>query len=216
LPEKLEKQVNKFKTSSGKVGVIYGGHITISDKTGKIVDRWIPTARGVVYPYTLSSGPGGGGSIFLIKKECFQKIGFYDETLPACQDWDLKIRLSKYYEFDFVPDVLENIHIHGGQLTTDLNAKIQARKKLMEKHYDDLSKYPAILSDCLNRLGILYCLSGSSKESRLCFLRSIKKRPLQRFAYIHLFIILLVPKIYRNVLQIKLKKGSTDGVQFYI
>jgi hypothetical protein len=33
-------------------------------------------------------------------------INFFDEDLRAAEDWDLNLRLSKYYEFKFIDEAL--------------------------------------------------------------------------------------------------------------
>jgi len=213
LPEKLEKQVIKFQNSSEKVGVIYSGFCYVSEKSGKIVSKIIPHLRGDVYINLLESCILGSPTP-LIKKRCFQKAGFFDETLPSCQDWDMWIRLSKYYDFDFVPDILAKHHVHGSQISADLNAKIVAREKLMEKYWIDLSKNPQSFSVILKRLGILYFLAGNQRKGRKYLLKSIKENPFQKGSYIHLLISLLSPRIHRNLL----KKRSIliiDEIRFY-
>jgi GT2 family glycosyltransferase len=47
------------------------------------------------------------GTVFpslLVLKECFQRIGYLDETFLSYQEWDTSIRLAKYYWFGFVPE----------------------------------------------------------------------------------------------------------------
>jgi len=204
LPEKLEKQINKFKNSKDSVGVVYGGHITFSSKTGKIIDRSIPVARGVVYPYTLKSGLASGGSMPLIKKECFEKVGLFDETLPALQDGDMWVRISQHYEFEFVPDYLAKYYVHKGRDLSDLEKIIEAREKFIRKHFAELSKFPSCFSEQLNWLGMLYSFVGNRAEARRAFLKSIKKKPVQRFAYFHLFLLLFFPNLYRRILERKI------------
>ena len=45
----------------------------------------------------------------LVKRECFSKTGIFDEHLTAYEDWDMWLRLSQYYEFDFVNKKLVSI-----------------------------------------------------------------------------------------------------------
>lgn len=200
LPEKIEKQVIKFRNSPDKVGVIYCGFFYVLEESGNIVAESVPALRGNIYANLLKNCILGSPTP-LIRRTCFQKAGLYDETLPSAQDWDMWIRLSKYYEFDFIPDILAKHYIHGGQISVDINAKIQARKKLMRKYQADLSVLPSILSVHLKRLGILYCLAEQSKEGRKYFLDSIKQNTFQRNGYIHFFLSLLAPKTHRNILR---------------
>lgn len=213
LPEKLEKQVIKFQNSPEKVGVIYSGFFYVSEKSGKIVSEIIPTLQGEVYA-NLLKGCILGSPTPLIKKRCFQKAGFFDEMLPSCQDWDMWIRLSKYYDFDFVPDILAKHHVHGGQTSVDLNAKIVAREKLIEKYWVDLSQKSQVLSVLLKRLGILCCLAENPVKGRKYFLDSIKQKPFQKGGYIHFLLSLLVPRIHRDILK-KHSVTNIDEITFY-
>ena len=215
LPEKSEKQINKIQVSSDKVGIIYCGVSMISQKTGRVVDTMHPTVRGNAHVQTLRYAVLGGGSTPLIKKECFQKVGFFDEDLPYLEDWEMWMRISQYYKFDFIPDILVKRYIHGYQMTTIPEGKIQAREKIFKKHYDELSKHPLIFADHLNRLGILCCYDGNLIKARRYFLKSIKKRPMQRFAYFQLLPLILMPKIYRKMLDKEITKKSIDGTRLY-
>ena len=213
LPAKIEKQVVKFQDSLDEVGVIYSGFFYVSDKTGKVISESVPTLRGNVYA-NLLSGCILGSPTPLIRKTCFQKAGLYDDRLPSCQDWDMWIRLSKHYTFDFIPDILAKHHVHGKQISVDLNAKIQARKTLIIKYRADLSKHPSILSEHSRRLGILCCLAGHSKEGRKYFLDAIKQNAFQRKSYIHFFLSLLTPEVHRNILR-KRSIMNIDEITFY-
>ncbi len=42
----------------------------------------------------------------LFRREVFEDIGSFDETLPACEDYDLGIRLAHKYPFHFLPEPL--------------------------------------------------------------------------------------------------------------
>lgn len=213
LPRKIEKQEIKFQNAPDNVGLIYSGFSCISESSGKIVAEITPTLRGNVYS-NLLEGCILGSPTPLIRKICFRKAGFFDETLPSCQDWDMWIRLSKYYAFDFVPDILAKHHIHGNQISVNLNAKIVAREKLLEKYWVDLSRKSQILSILLKRLGILCCLNGDLREGRRYFLGSIKQKPFKKGSYLHFLLSLLVPGIHRNILK-KHNVMNIDGVTFY-
>jgi len=215
LPDKLEKQMQRFRACPDKVGIIYCGVDMVSEKTGRVVGTMNPTVRGDAHVHTLRYVVVGGGSTPLIRKECFQKAGFFDEDLSYLEDWDMWMRLSKYYEFDFVSGILVRRFIHGYQMTTIPEGKIQAREMIFKKHYDELSGYPMIFADHLNRLGILHCYAGNVKKAQRCFIRSIKKRPIQRFAYLHLLPLLLYPMKHLRTLENDIKSKSIDGVPLY-
>ncbi|GAI96858.1 unnamed protein product, partial [marine sediment metagenome] len=184
LAEKLEKQMDRFKISSNKVGVIYTGFCTIREKTLQIVDRVIPTVQGNVF-FNLLNGCIAQGSTPVIRKDCFQRAGFFGDTLPSCQDWDMLIRLSRHYEFDFIPEVLVNYHLHGARISNDLNAKIQGMKVLVKKYQVDLSKYPLIFSSHLSFLGKLYCIEGDQIAAHTYLRKAIELNPFHLANYFH-------------------------------
>ena len=215
VPEKLEKQIQKIKQSPKKVGVIYCGHILVSDKSKRVLRRVKPTLRGNVHAVSFQQGLLGGGSKPLIRKECFQKSGLYDETLPALQDADMYVRLSEYYEFDFVPECLAIHHVHEGKLSTHLEVRINAREKFCLKYQNEFLKYPEAYSDNLNRLGILYTLSGDFNKARARLWESVRVNPLQVFAYIRLFPLLFFPALFRKNMQRNLAKNTIDGIKLY-
>jgi len=169
--------------------------------------------RGNVYD-SLIKGCILGSPTPVIKKICFQKAGFFDETLPSCQDWDMWIRISKNYNFDFVPDILAKHYVHGVQISVDLNVKIVAREKLIEKYWIDLSQKPQTLSILLTRLGILYSLGEDYTKARKYFFASIKKDPLKRGNYIHLLLSALLPSLHKVLIK-KYFIKNINGVELY-
>ena len=213
LPEKLERQINKFQELSSDFGVVYSGFSFVYEKSGEVVSSHVPAFRGNVYDRIIKSCILGG-STPLIKKFCFQKAGLFDESLPSCQDWDICIRISKYYNFDFVPDALMRHYAHGTQISVDLSAKIRAREKLIEKYSVELYQKPRILSALLTRLGILYALSEDYIKARKYFFASIKKEPFRRNNYIHLFLSILLPQVHKAILKRYFIK-NINGIEFY-
>ena len=128
LPEKLEKQVAKFNSAPIKVGLIYCGlqYIPVDKKqASKII---IPKLRGNLFKELLK-GSFIGGITPLIKSECFKKLGLFDVSLPSGEDWDMWIRISKYYEFDYVPEALAIYHIHGKQISANFDDTIRGFKR---------------------------------------------------------------------------------------
>ena len=214
LPEKLEKQMDVFETTSSEVGVVYSGFSMRSGKSGEVIADSIPTHRGNVYDSILARNILGGSTIPLIKKICFQKVGVFDEELPCCEDWDLWIRLSKHYDFDFVPEVLIKYYVHGEQISVDLNRMIMARQRLIEKFWDELSQKPRILSILLIRLGILFSIARDSKMARKYLFASIEKWPLLASTYVHIIFLVMVPRLHRAISD-KWFIFKFDGIKLY-
>jgi glycosyltransferase involved in cell wall biosynthesis len=213
LPDKLKEQLKLFETSGNEAGLIYSGFYYVSGRNNRILSNITPIKKGNLYPDLLRRNILGSPTP-LVKRNCFDKAGLFDEKLPSCQDWDMWIRISKYYKFDFVPDALSKVYVHGKQISLDLNAKIEAREKLIEKYRNDLTEDPTVLSYHLKRLGVLHCISGNSKKGLKYFISSLKLLPFQRDCYMHILFSIFAFKRYRQFLRVNYTT-TLDGVIFY-
>jgi len=171
-PTKLEKQFIKFQDVSEKVGIVYSG-FEVKDQDRKVIERRLPEFKGNLYMRLLERNMIGGSSTPLIKRECFDAAGLFNESLRSCQDWDMWLRISKLYEFDFVPEIGTNIYLHGDQISEDFSSMIPGRSRMIETHMDEFSAYPGILVIHLKRMGKMHCINGTWKEAFAWFAKAI-------------------------------------------
>ncbi len=174
LPAKLEKQVEKIEHAPGEVGLIYSGSEVIEDGSNTVQRRYHPEQRGDVRIRLLLGPMVGSVSNVLVRKECFIKAGLFDESLKSCQDWDMWKRISDHYEFDFTPEILSRIHLHGDQISSDLGSLIPGRTRMVEKHIEEFREHPDILVVHLKRLGKLHCINGTWEEAAHWFKEALK------------------------------------------
>ncbi len=171
LPEKLEKQI-KVLTACQENSIVYTGFWRIKDNK-KI---YIPLNRvkqkdGNVYKELLN-GNFISTQTLLVKKKCLEKSGVFDENLPRFQDWDLVLRLAKYYDFKFIDEPLALCYFTSKSISTDSNALLKAFRIIEEKYFKDLSN--KLLAKHYFRVGNILCLDGKFKLGRSYFLKSIK------------------------------------------
>lgn len=82
------------------------------------------------------------GNQVVTRKKYILDIGGYDESLPAAQDYDLWIRLSKKYgPIEVVREVLQQINLENNRerITTSYR-KIEGYKACFEKHQADMNE----------------------------------------------------------------------------
>jgi len=53
----------------------------------------------------------------LIRRECFERVGFYDETMASSEDWDMALRLAQHFRFQFVDQVVVRVREHDDSIT---------------------------------------------------------------------------------------------------
>ena len=178
LPEKLEKQMVIFKSASVKVGVVYTGFWRIQNNKKKYIPSSAITKKsGNVYKSILNRNFITTQSA-VIKKEVFKKTGMFDERIPAFQDWDLWIRISKYYEFQYVGEALVISYYQSKSISANKKASINAHKMILDKYFEDLRKYKKILANHYFNIGSKLYLNGERRESGIYFLKSIKTYPI--------------------------------------
>jgi glycosyltransferase involved in cell wall biosynthesis len=212
LPQKIEKQVSKFLEAKKNVGVVYCGYCFVTADSGDTLNATYPKYKGNVYSEMLLSCLMASHTL-LIKKESFEMAGLFDEDLPSCQDWDMWIRLSKITDFDFIPEALAKVYVHGSQISTDLSAKIRARTAILQKYEKELEQNPDILCYHLKRLGVLHFIAGEYATGRKYIIDALKIKPTEMNSYLHAGLSLF-PGIYKKLLE---RKCTTkiNGITFY-
>jgi glycosyltransferase involved in cell wall biosynthesis len=116
-PTKLEKQVSLMERSP-QVGVVFCEIARLEVDTGETqVRRCPPDLRGDIRRRLLRRNCViGSDSAVLVRRACFDQMGVFDESLQQAEDWDLWIRISRHFRFDFVPEPLVTIRVHGSNL----------------------------------------------------------------------------------------------------
>ena len=199
--EKLRHQV-ALLDSSPDTGVVYTA-LKVVDKDNREIEERGCLVRGRVFFSLLTENcVVGSCSSALIRRECFEKAGTFDEMLSASEDWDLWLRIAPYYLFDFVDLPLTFYRIHEGNMHKDL--------VLMEKNVfhviDKLFKREALNQEVVRRQGEIlarhaldfalnYFIERDVKNARRCILDAWRwdKKAIDLF-YLSLFVKTLLGK----------------------
>lgn len=164
--DKLKREVAALDAAGAHVGVVYS-RIEKDFSDGK--KEYIPSdergTSGDIHERLLK-GNFITMQAALMKKECFEKVGGFDESLQALQDWDFWIRVSAYYEFVYVPEVGVRVAISSDSITRNKKKRLEARSRIIEKHREELRRYPRILAHHVFRAGHAYALSGDMSRAR--------------------------------------------------
>jgi glycosyltransferase involved in cell wall biosynthesis len=175
---KLEKQVKRMLEVHGSVGVIDSGYEVFREGTSARIGSYTPGQGGISRKKILL-GQMVGGITVLVKRECFAKVGLFDEELQSCQDWDMWKRISDHYDFDSVPDILTRVYLHPDQISSNMESLIRGKTRVIEKHMRDFEEHPQILIIHLKKLAKLHCINGTWKEALACFKRILKVEPME-------------------------------------
>ncbi len=104
-----------------------------------------------------------GTSTFFCHKSIFSNIGLFDESLLACEDYDLWLRILLKYDIGFINKNLTKKYAgHDNQLSFTTRLIDKYRIKALEKHIN--TKYKdEVIQELLYKINIL--LKGAKKHN---------------------------------------------------
>jgi glycosyltransferase involved in cell wall biosynthesis len=173
FPTKLERQIRVALGSGESVGLVYTGiRYVAADK--RLNRDEMPHHNGMLFRQLLRRNVVGTTSCALVSHSCLEEVGLFDENMPARQDLDLWLRISKKCRIDFVPEILTVHHIHDARITADVQARIRAYELLMKKHAADFHSDPTAARHQVYRLALLYLESGDAVKSRSLLWKSFR------------------------------------------
>ncbi|OQX55888.1 MAG: hypothetical protein B5M53_03595 [Candidatus Cloacimonas sp. 4484_209] len=211
VKKKLEKQMSVFKEVPSSVGVVYAGLLRIEgDRRIYIPSPRIEPKEGDIHD-NLLKGNFVTPPTVIAKKECFTKVGAFDEQLPRLEDWELWIRISKCYHFKYIDEPLVISYHMPDSRSAKRDNLIKAYKMILEKHFKNIQKYRRPLAEHYLYVGHLLCLSGEMQQGRNYFMKamSIRTYPLNIKFFLPTFISLFgqstyvkIRKLYRKFEQV--------------
>ena len=185
LPEKLKIQICLLDNSPQEVGGICTGYFTIEKVGGRILSMNSPEMNDIYKDNFIIT------SSILLRRECFEKCGLFDENMPTSSDYDMWIRISKDFSFEIIKKALVNYYIHGDKLTFNYEKKIKGLEVLLEKHGNLLKKYRKEYSMIYFKLGIYYCFEGEIQKGIKAFGKSVRINPFDFRNYFNFILSLL-------------------------
>lgn len=177
LPEKLAKQIQAFHTSSQETGVVYSGCNRIDGlKKTYIPSPGINPKRGKLHSRLLAGNFITLPSL-LVKKECLEKVGVFDERLLRLHDWDLFIRIARHYDFAFIDEPLLISYFTSESISSKEDSLLEACEIILDKHHDDLIKNKKIISSHQYFLGDRSVKSGNRQKGITFLCEAFKNNP---------------------------------------
>lgn len=144
MPEKIERQMALF--SDPEVGMVFCDGYSFED--GNMGNKW-EFREASIYDQPISlrlelfNDYIGSTSQALIRKECFAKVGMFDCDMPARQDYEMWLRICRYFKVVGCPEKLLLYRSHPGErISTNCDKCFNSYRLVLEKHkkeYDSFS-----------------------------------------------------------------------------
>ncbi len=127
-------------------------------------------------------------STLMIRRECFDLAGMFDEDIPTVEDRDLVLRLAMHCGIACIPEVLVSKIEYGANLSSDYERAVFYRYVVYKKLYDHSrkflepywEKFSRIFADRALTAGRLYLVVPDERKARRCLSLSFRLKPRAR------------------------------------
>lgn len=181
LPEKLAEQAPLFD-GEGRVGLVYCRAQRIGSDGQPLPTPDSPKPVGRVFlDFLLRNHCPTSAAV--VRRECFERCGFFPEDMVWAEDWHLWLRIARHYEFAAVERVLVRHRVHAGALTRQLASAYRGARSVLERALaeNDGPELRAARRRGLHRLDRNQALTllglGEARNARQCFRRAVGNGP---------------------------------------
>ena len=186
LPEKLARQVDCL-TQNPRIGLVHTNYVRPYDDTGIRLPRNSPDiTEGRCYTRLVLGNVLLVSSVVL-RRECLDRVGVFDEEIPqrTCEDYDLWLRIARHFEYAYIPEALMLYRRHAGNMSNDTCAMVEDELFVVNKA---LKADPSLLAqvgkqavhehlaDLLFTLGYHCFNDGDLTEAGFYFRRALRFR----------------------------------------
>lgn len=124
----------------------------------------------------------------IMRRECFDRVGLFDETLKARVDYDLWIRMAKHYHFAYLNKVLAHFRIHTGGYTHSKSEHFAdvcaGRIRVLDKAFSDpdlsheiRAVEPLAYRNAYLDIALGWLSAGNWRQSAIYFWKAIRTSP---------------------------------------
>jgi glycosyltransferase involved in cell wall biosynthesis len=192
FPEFLETQTT-YLEAHPDVGMVHSDFQTI-DVAGSVIEASVAARRGRrrpsghVFPQLFMDSFIVGNSV-LIRRECFTRLGLFDESLHW-GDYHMWLRIARHYKVDYVDRVLTKYRQHPTQSTRSTKSRRPDEPPVALRAIEKiLGAYPEVRQELGERtirrrtasfyfdLAYGWYTRGESADARVCLRRALHLWP---------------------------------------
>lgn len=146
LPNRVELQA-KYLDEHINVGVV-GGYMQFFDEKGdgqiRSYDESDRALRKTIFRYNPVAQPAS-----MVRRECYEKVGYYDESYTVSEDLEMLLRIGTKYEFANVSQVILKYRQSSTSLTRANLKKMEQATLALRLKYVKSSAYDFSIFDAV-------------------------------------------------------------------
>ena len=201
LPAKLQLQVDLLASAPPVTGAVYTGSLKVERSSGRVLDQITPTKRGDIFGALVAGDLLGPTSTVCVKRECFDVVGLFDETIGFGEDVDMWRRIARI-SLRLHRDAARAIHEGGARALSqprshDRGHRGDAHSSTTEL-FEALEPWEEGLRSSLPRLGRSLLPQRRPRKGREAFVKGMRLYPFEMRQYFHFLLSLLGPGPYER------------------
>ena len=141
MPTKLAKQVAMLDEDS-EIGLVYTW-IALIDRAGARQGKLRKnSAQGEVWVDLLTHNVVECGSVALVRRDCFEAVGLFDERpeISGSEDWDMWLRIAARYRFGLIEEPLVHYRCHASSLSHQWKPMAKSFQMVLNKAFEEASE----------------------------------------------------------------------------
>lgn len=199
--DKLQKQVEVLDDSKPHICGVYSNRLFIEKVSGKVLSDNPGTdqLKGNLLYQLIIKSPIHTSTV-VVRKGCLDEVGLFDESISYMEDYDLWIRLSENWDFEYISKPLMKAYIHDrAHLSHNLEGQTKGRGRIIERYKHLFKKNRKSWGEFYICQGAEYCQLKQMKKGRQNIIKGIIKYPFNKIAYFHFFSSLLGADNYQRL-----------------
>jgi glycosyltransferase involved in cell wall biosynthesis len=138
LPQFIEKLVSCMLEAGLSVGLTYTWSLDIDEEDRLTGEFRASRIEGDAYATLLTHNFIGNASASLIRRECLEKVGNYDlgfmkANAQGCEDWDLYLRIARFYLVRVVPEFLVGYRRAKDNMSTQYERMAKSHNYMLDR-----------------------------------------------------------------------------------
>lgn len=219
LPQKLEKQVEYFKTHPD-VGLTFSAYLAFdenkSEKRPNIKEKIISKDAFI----NLWWDNFLGTLTVMVRKACFDKVGIFDESkdIEGSEDSEMWLRIARNYRMGYINEPLARYRIRtGGHNRCNVDRAYRAKEVVLKRYWSDVKERGNYSKKKINQrlsrhyfcYGMKYFTKGDLKRARHQLGKAIKYDLLESRGSIYFYLATFLKQQYIASL-IRIKKKALN------
>jgi glycosyltransferase involved in cell wall biosynthesis len=127
VPGKIECQVRKFEEDSSTT-LVYTNYFVIDSNGKEIKEVKCPSSSPDEIVQTMLTGNFICNDTVMLRRDCFEKLGYFDETIQPVTDGDMWLRLLTHgHKFEHISIPFVKYRLHSGNQCRDFGLMQRCR-----------------------------------------------------------------------------------------